>query len=214
MTARVRDPANRNLRTRRTNFSRHRRAPRPATHVVRSLGADQQLGSRCWHINDSLWRRIQAVEQQDREETSDQARGATMFDALEKTTASDSTVHDDRGEVTGLIIAGLGADRGQHPNAATGFSRRHDQLGDCGEPVGRPNWFRPRPHNIDHDDLVDKERRSARVQPDCLCMSRATQRSIGGGEKRRVEHGYSFSMSGNGSECTTATRFVARVSAT
>jgi hypothetical protein len=52
------------------------------------------------------------------------------------------------------------------------------------------------------------------VQPDYLCMNRATQRSIGGREKRGVKHGYSFSMSGNGSECTTATRFVARVSAT
>jgi hypothetical protein len=214
MTTSVRDPANRNLRTRRADFNRHRCAPRATTHVMGALGADQQLGPRRWHINDGLWRRIQAVEQQDRKEISDQASGATMFDAFKKTRTGDSTVHDSRSHSAFPIIAILISDRSQHPNAATGFTRRHDPLGDCREPVGRPNWLRPRPRNIDHNNLVDKERRSDRGQPDLFCMSRAPQRSIGGRKKRRIEHGYSFSMSGNGSECTTATRFVARVSAT
>ena len=104
----------------------------------------------------------------------------------------------------------------QCSNPAALLAGNHHRLGHVSEPVGRPDRLRPGLRHIDQQHLVDMERRAHRVEIDRIGVLGATRRFAGRRQELGIDvrRGHSCSIAGSSRRCTTATRLVARVSAT
>ncbi|NDH84509.1 MAG: SDR family oxidoreductase [Acidimicrobiia bacterium] len=210
MTTGMADLAHGQLRTGRRQLTDEPRPVSATTDVVRTLRTDRDLARRDRNVDQPRVTSRKALSKHEIGHVPDLAGRHPELAADHRAAALNALMHDD---ARNAVVEWHGR---QRSNPAALLAGNHHRLGHVSEPVGRPDRLRPGLRHIDQQHLVDMERRAHGVEIDRVGVVGATRRLTGRRQERGidVERGHSCSIAGSSRLCTTATRLVARVSAT